>query len=96
MSEFSKNDLVSDIGSLSTNHCSSRPPPLLFTDKKTKAKRKKKTTKTKAVRDLAKKQMANHGQRCVWTLHLLVESLTFLPQNADYVQILCYTINVFS
>ena len=25
--------------------------------------------------------MANQGQRCAWTLHFLVQSQTFLPQN---------------
>lgn len=89
MSEFSENDLVADTSSLLTNHYSSQPQPLLFTDKKRKAKKKEeRKQRPREAKRLARKQMANHPG-------LLVQSLTFLPQNTYYVQVLCYTINVF-
>ena len=69
-SEFSAHDLVSDTSGLLTNYCTSHPQPLLFTENKGHEKLR-----------LGQKQMANQGQRCAWTLHFLVQSQTFLPQN---------------
>ena len=91
MSEFSENNLVSDTSSLLTNHYSSQPQPLLFTDKKRPKKKKKKTKENKGhekLKDLPE-------SKWLITLRLLVRSLTVLPQNTYYVQVLCYTINVF-
>lgn len=57
MTEFSENEVVFDTSNLRTSHCSSHPQPLLFTDKETNAKKKKKIIENKGhkkLKDLAK------------------------------------------